>query len=553
MELSPKAPSSNKMVTLCPSVMIKFKEGDIFSFGSWVGLPSRSLPSSYVPRPESKVPGATPTRYPVHTRRREAPEFRPATTPSHPGTRLPSELRITATIYYCLTTGQPIDAALADQPPAATCSSSRTSNLPQEKASPRRCKITSNSAKSSGSRSNLPRFPFGLKNAGQIYQRACNIHVMVDSYNDDVDNPERELYAGAGGSDHINRRLANAFEEERGSFATPTANIVKAKHLLEGVEDHPMITAAKDLLEVAAIQTDKLDPLQSMSHTAGGSRIPTSAAPAKGVPNMKTPPYDLRGKLKQKDARNRLDQMRRERDAKYDGICAFTNDIWAYKYPAGFKASVVDKYDGNSNPNLWLRRYSAAIKASGGDDRAKLLYFAVAMEASPLTWLEALPERSIESWHALKKEFVNNFQGSADHLGTKYDLATCKQKPDESLRIHDCYEFRQFCRNKPKTLEELRDLIDTWADAEDEEQECFGRRNRGGINNADCKPQDGKQHQDSYSRNQGNSQKQQTGEMVDTLQKAPKKATSQQRKEEFEKLLYKHCPLHPEGKHAIYV
>lgn len=73
----------------------------------------------------------------------------------------------------------------------------------------------------------------------------------------------------------------------------------------------------------------------------------------------------------------------KERDAKYDGIHAFSNDIQAYKYPKGFKASGVDKYEANADPNLWLCRYSAAIEASGGDDKAKALYFAVAMEATP--------------------------------------------------------------------------------------------------------------------------------------------------------------------------
>lgn len=63
------------------------------------------------------------------------------------------------------------------------------------------------------------------------------------------------------------------------------------------------------------------------------------------------------------------------------------------------------------------------------------MYFPVAMESSPLSCLEALPESSIDSRHALKKSFFNNFQVTFERLGTKYDLATWKQKPNES--IHD--------------------------------------------------------------------------------------------------------------------
>lgn len=77
--------------------------------------------------------------------------------------------------------------------------------------------------------------------------------------------------------------------------------------------------------------------------------------------------------------------------------------------PPGFKPSGIDKSDRKVDPNLWLRRYSTAIEAFGGDDKAKILFFTVVMDASPLICLDVLPENSIESWHGMKKEFVNNF------------------------------------------------------------------------------------------------------------------------------------------------
>lgn len=86
-----------------------------------------------------------------------------------------------------------------------------------------------------------------------------------------------------------------------------------------------------------------------------------------------------------KDARSHLDAIREEHDAKYDDIKAFFNDIRKYKYPSRFKPSGIDKYNRKADPNLWLRRYFAAIEASSGDNKAKILYFVVAMEASPLT------------------------------------------------------------------------------------------------------------------------------------------------------------------------
>ena len=72
------------------------------------------------------------------------------------------------------------------------------------------------------------------------------------------------------------------------------------------------------------------------------------------------------------------------------------------------------------------------------------------MDPSPLTWLEAVPERSIDSWHALKKVFVNNFQGSSNRLDSKYALSSCKQRSDESMR-----EYNRWFWEKKSTCVQL--------------------------------------------------------------------------------------------------
>jgi len=93
------------------------------------------------------------------------------------------------------------------------------------------------------------------------------------------------------------------------------------------------------------------------------------------------------------------------------------------------------------------RRYSAAILAAGGDDITKLLYFPIAMEVGPLTWLENLKPHSIDTWLALSKQFVNNFQGTYQRPSSRYDLASCKQKADEGLREynHRFFEKKATC------------------------------------------------------------------------------------------------------------
>jgi hypothetical protein len=45
----------------------------------------------------------------------------------------------------------------------------------------------------------------------------------------------------------------------------------------------------------------------------------------------------------------------------------------------------------------------------GGSNSTKTLYFPVALESVPLTWLESLKPNSIDSWENLKRAFIDNF------------------------------------------------------------------------------------------------------------------------------------------------
>jgi len=80
--------------------------------------------------------------------------------------------------------------------------------------------------------------------------------------------------------------------------------------------------------------------------------------------------------------------------------------------------------------------YSTAIDVSGGDTITKVLYFLMALEVAPLTWLEILKPNSIYSWGDLKKAFINNFQGSMHRVATRHDFSLCKQEQKESLRSY---------------------------------------------------------------------------------------------------------------------
>jgi hypothetical protein len=132
-----------------------------------------------------------------------------------------------------------------------------------------------------------------------------------------------------------------------------------------------------------------------------------------------------------------------------------------------------------------------AIKVTGGSNITKVVYFPMALDPAPLTWLESLSSNSIDSWERLKKVFINNFQGAIARAGTCHDLAQCKQERNKLLRsytrrffdvrttitniseddIIDCFYngitdlgiYRDFGRNRPKTIVGLRDMMHDWS------------------------------------------------------------------------------------------
>ena len=53
---------------------------------------------------------------------------------------------------------------------------------------------------------------------------------------------------------------------------------------------------------------------------------------------------------------------------------------------------------------------------------------------SARAWLEHLPPSQIHDWRDLVRIFVGNFQGTYVRPGNSWDLKSCRQKPDESLR-----------------------------------------------------------------------------------------------------------------------
>jgi hypothetical protein len=65
-------------------------------------------------------------------------------------------------------------------------------------------------------------------------------------------------------------------------------------------------------------------------------------------------------------------------------------------YPNNFKSNI-QKYDGRSDPNIWLSTDYVAVEAAGGHFNHMATYFPLVMGDAPSLWLNNLPAGSITS------------------------------------------------------------------------------------------------------------------------------------------------------------
>jgi hypothetical protein len=133
----------------------------------------------------------------------------------------------------------------------------------------------------------------------------------------------------------------------------------------------------------------------------------------------------------------------------------------------------------------------------------------MALDPTPLKWLESLSNNSIDSWEQLKKVFIDNFQGAIARAGTHHDLAQCKQERNKLLRSYTCRFFnvratianiseediidcfyngitdpgiyRDLGQNRPKTVVGLRDMMHDWSEQEEKMQERFPKHQDGNL------------------------------------------------------------------------
>jgi hypothetical protein len=61
---------------------------------------------------------------------------------------------------------------------------------------------------------------------------------------------------------------------------------------------------------------------------------------------------------------------------------ALADRFRSVKYPTGFKPKI-NKYDGHSDPNIWLQTYTVAVNAVGGNYDHMAAYFPLVIGEAP--------------------------------------------------------------------------------------------------------------------------------------------------------------------------
>ena len=107
---------------------------------------------------------------------------------------------------------------------------------------------------------------------------------------------------------------------------------------------------------------------------------------------------------------------------------AFGPCILNVRFPSRFRApATVPKYDGETNPSVWLEEYYLVCHAGDvQDDYFIIKNLPLYLDDSVRTCLEHLPTRKIDNWGDPRDAFIGNCQGTYTRPGNPWDLRNCQ-------------------------------------------------------------------------------------------------------------------------------
>jgi hypothetical protein len=185
-----------------------------------------------------------------------------------------------------------------------------------------------------------------------------------------------------------------------------------------------------------------------------------------------------------------------EDDEKEMGASCFTHRVRTTPVPKGFKLPYnQQKYYGSQEPQSWLLDYLQAVKILGGTKETAMQSLQLHLTGVARSWLSKLEKETIGSWEELTKQFSSNFKSTYKRPASIEEVKACVQQRGETLRAYiqrwsiiknlavkvsderaidalivglrrgDLVE--EMARIKPKTVSDLMDIANRFADGED--------------------------------------------------------------------------------------
>src|SRR3954463_1559089 len=229
--------------------------------------------------------------------------------------------------------------------------------------------------------------------------------------------------------------------------------------------------------------------------------------------------YDARDKLTQR----KIDKARAKRacssesemdedEGELCGARCFSRSIRRTQMPRNFKLpSDTPKFDGTQDPKAWLSDHLSSVKLHSGNKETAMQCLQLQLTGATRIWLSSLSSGSIRSWDELAFSFIRNFKGTSKRPASIEELRACTQRTGESIRSDilrwsntknsaahiseeraiDAFkdgvkrpDFKEeLGRVKPKTLDQLMEIANSWADGKDciqraqsDEEDDYGRR-----------------------------------------------------------------------------
>jgi hypothetical protein len=136
------------------------------------------------------------------------------------------------------------------------------------------------------------------------------------------------------------------------------------------------------------------------------------------------------------------------------GPRAFGQSIRDAKFSLRFRAPTnVPRYDGLTNPSVWLEDYRHDCHAGGvTDDLFVIKNLPLYLGDYARTWLEHLPRDKINDWTDLRRVFFGNFQGTYMRPAKQWEPRNYKQQPGVSLREY-IRLFSKSCTELPSATD----------------------------------------------------------------------------------------------------